>query len=64
MRQMVLLLVTVVQEPQMFFRAAEMIFDAPMQPFVIRVRGHALAHHLSDRFKGFGEGFHQLLPYD
>ena len=37
MRRMVLLLVLLVEEPQMFPGPAEMVFGTPLHPFIVRV---------------------------
>ena len=48
-----------VEEPQMFFGSTEMVFGAPLHPFIVRVSGYTIAHDLRDRFECFRKGFHR-----
>jgi len=52
---MILPLIAITQQPQMFLRAAEVIVDAAADPLVIGMGSYAVAHDAGDYFKRFGE---------
>jgi hypothetical protein len=58
MGNMILPLITIVEQPQVFLGTGEVIFDAASDPLVIGMRGDAVAHDLGDYFKRFGERLH------
>jgi hypothetical protein len=51
MRQVVLTLIAVPQQPQMFLGPADVISDAAPDPLVIGMGADAVAHHLADYFQ-------------
>jgi hypothetical protein len=61
MGHMVLKLVAVMPEPQMFFGAAEMILRTAADPIIVRMAGCTLPHHFSNYFQSLGEWFHSTL---
>jgi hypothetical protein len=48
MCQVILLLIAFMQQPQMVFGAANMIFGRPSNPIIIRMAGRAIAHDAGD----------------
>jgi hypothetical protein len=52
---MILALITIVEQPQVFLGTGEVIFDAAPDPLVFWMRGYAVAHDLGDYFECLGE---------
>ena len=52
---MILALITIVEQPQVFLSTAEMMLHTAVDPFVIRMGSYAVAHDAGDYFKRFGE---------
>ena len=52
---MILALITIVEQPQVFLGTGEVIFDAAPDPLVIGMGSYAVAHDAGDYFKRFGE---------
>jgi hypothetical protein len=64
---MVLKLVAIMPEAQMFFGAAKMILGAAADPVIIWMGSRTLPHYFSNYFQSLGEWFHStpslpLLP--
>jgi hypothetical protein len=55
---MVLLLIAVTQQSQVFLSTAEVIVDTASDPLVIGMGCHAVAHDLGNGLEGFGERFY------
>ena len=58
MGYMVLKLITIMPEAQMFFGAAEMILGAAADPIIIRMGSHTLPHYPGNYFQSLDEWFH------
>jgi hypothetical protein len=52
-----MLLIAIAQQRQVAFCPAEVIIDAALGPFVVRMRGSAVAYNLGAYFNCFGEDF-------
>ena len=57
---MILPLIAIVEQPQVFLGTGEVIFDAAPRPFVVRVRGYAIAHDAGDNLKRVFKRFHRF----
>jgi len=55
---MVLQLIAVTPEAQMFFGAAQMILRAAPDPVIIRMCSRAIPHYPGNYFQRLGEWFH------
>jgi hypothetical protein len=55
-RNMILPLIAIVEQPQVFLGTGEVIFDAAPRPFVVRVRGYAIAHDAGDKAASINKG--------
>ena len=57
---MVLSLIAITQQPQMFLSPPQMVFNGPPNPFVVGMFGYAIVHDAGDNLKRVFKRFHRF----